>query len=873
MANLLDQASIVLTPTAYDNGKVLCAKPVDGSGDFDFSRNSAATRINAQGLVEDVQILSSNLVQNGSFSQIGSEEVTNGNFSQQGSQLVTNGDFATDTNWVKGTGWSISGGSLNASNVNGISTTQAGYTFVGKTFKVSYTISDYSQGSAQIYLGGSQSTSLKSENGTHTEIISISSGNTLLYIYGISNFTGSIDNVSVVEVGQNWNLGTGWSIGDNKATTDGTINSNIAQDGVTIIGKTYKYSFDVLDSGAGVIEGRFRNGGGFIANFSSEGTYTGTFVAYNTFADFTTLSGNTASFSITNISVKEVGQNWSVTDQSKIEVGQAELISTDGSSQNISQLNTLVIGKNYRLQYDVLENNSGEISMTLSFGSDYGNLNSTIGTHTIDAIATNTTLQFKRRTGVTDITITNISVIEITDDTNLPRINYEGFSYQDVFSNELVTNGNFATDSDWNKNSNWSISGGTANCDGTSNGDINQGTTLATTGKSYKITYDVVSISQGEFFFKFGGVNGTFRNSIGTYTETIQAINNNRISLDSLNNANGSIDNVSVKEVTGQEVVPDSGCGSWLWEPQSTNIVTYSEKFSDSSWLKLGNRSQVTDNNVISPDGTQNASKVECIVATTNAGVRFVGLTIGVEYTFSLYAKKGNVGALKLDISDIATNFTLTDEWVRYEITETAVANFADFALANVLVGDFFYVWGAQLEEQTYATSYIPTDGTSVTRNRDLCTNGGSVASINSTEGVLYFETKTLVDGGDVNRYINISDGTSTNKLQVLYFSNGNVRFATGGTPAGFQTITLPNITQNNNNKIAVKYSANELKVFVNGTQRGVLSSNTSWANNTLNTIDFSLGGSSSPFFGKTKALAVWKEALTDTELQELTTI
>ena len=67
--------------------------------------------------------------------------------------------------------------------------------------------------------------------------------------------------------------------------------------------------------------------------------------------------------------------------------------------------------------------------------------------------------------------------------------------------------------------------------------DINQGLkqVLATTGKSYRITFDIVSISQGEFFFKFGGVNGTFRNSIG-YTETIQAINSNRIALDSLNN-------------------------------------------------------------------------------------------------------------------------------------------------------------------------------------------------------------------------------------------------------------------------------------------------------------------------------------------------
>ena len=40
-------------------------------GDFDFTRNSSATRVNSQGLIEDVQILSSNLVSNGDFSQRG----------------------------------------------------------------------------------------------------------------------------------------------------------------------------------------------------------------------------------------------------------------------------------------------------------------------------------------------------------------------------------------------------------------------------------------------------------------------------------------------------------------------------------------------------------------------------------------------------------------------------------------------------------------------------------------------------------------------------------------------------------------------------------------------------------------------------------
>ena len=71
MANLLDRSSLVLTPTAYNNGEALCIKPDDGSGDFDFQQKVAATRVNAQGLVENVQILSSNLVQNGDFSEEG----------------------------------------------------------------------------------------------------------------------------------------------------------------------------------------------------------------------------------------------------------------------------------------------------------------------------------------------------------------------------------------------------------------------------------------------------------------------------------------------------------------------------------------------------------------------------------------------------------------------------------------------------------------------------------------------------------------------------------------------------------------------------------------------------------------------------------
>ena len=67
------------------------------NADFDFQRGSAATRVNSQGLIENVQTLSGNLVQNGDFSEIGSEE-------------VVNGDFATDSDWIKEAGWTISNG-------------------------------------------------------------------------------------------------------------------------------------------------------------------------------------------------------------------------------------------------------------------------------------------------------------------------------------------------------------------------------------------------------------------------------------------------------------------------------------------------------------------------------------------------------------------------------------------------------------------------------------------------------------------------------------------------------------------------------------------------------------------------------------------
>ena len=436
MSNLLDKASIILTPTAYNNGEALCVKPSDGSGDFDFSRNSAATRVNAQGLVENVQILSSNLVQNGDFSEEGVQEISNGSFSQEGVEEITNGDFSSDTNWAKASGTTISDGKLNitANSTNDRTFQNAGMV-QGKIYKLVLDVSNYQSGSLFILFGGSGTPNIPNitSNGTYTFYQECIGTNGYFY-FGGNLFNGSIDNVSVREVGQDWTLGTGWSIGEDKAVCDGTNNADITQVG-SIVGKTYKATLSVSENNVGRVNVYI---GGTFAGQTTNGA-TGDFTFYATATDTNLIrirSNNSFNGSITNISVKEVGQNWDFTSTTTVGDGFANIFS-DGSYQYIRQQNVLQIGRLYKLTYEITRNNGGSIKST-SFNTS--TLVSDVGIHTLYRTASQARL-FIERNQACDIDITNISVIEITTDTNLPRINYEGFSYQDVLGSEEITMG------------------------------------------------------------------------------------------------------------------------------------------------------------------------------------------------------------------------------------------------------------------------------------------------------------------------------------------------------------------------------------------------------------------------------------------------
>ena len=64
-----------------------------------------------------------------------------------GGELVTNGDFAIDSDWTKGTGWTISGGTANALSANGTYLTQSSLGGAGKNYLITFTILNYVSGS------------------------------------------------------------------------------------------------------------------------------------------------------------------------------------------------------------------------------------------------------------------------------------------------------------------------------------------------------------------------------------------------------------------------------------------------------------------------------------------------------------------------------------------------------------------------------------------------------------------------------------------------------------------------------------------------------------------------------------------------------
>jgi hypothetical protein len=162
------------------------------------------------------------------------------------------------------------------------------------------------------------------------------------------------------------------------------------------------------------------------------------------------------------------------------------------------------------------------------------------------------------------------------------------------------------------------------------------------------------------------------------------------------------------------------GCGHLLVEPQSTNIIPYSQEFTNATWNAQSPLVTRTANSAISPDGTLNATRITA--TASNGRLREDGVSINtLSYTNSLWIKRvSGVGDVKLlDVTGSGGAVTLTNEFQRFSITTQSVGTSGRFILEIVTSGDSVDVWGAQVEQQTNLTSYIKTEATTVTRLAD----------------------------------------------------------------------------------------------------------------------------------------------------------
>ena len=339
-----------------------------------------------------------------------------------------------------------------------------------------------------------------------------------------------------------------------------------------------------------------------------------------------------------------------------------------------------------------------------------------------------------------------------------------------------------------------------------------------------------------------------------------------------------------------------------LLEPSRTNTQPYSEQFDNAAWTK-GN-SSISANQITSPDGSQTADKW---IEASDTGVKhqlydFSNISSAGTYHFSCFFKKnertriamgslsgGAEGAIfDLDNGTIvraSDGVTTASEiqdygngWYRCIVTiVTTGAVTVGFTLVSsgtttTYNGDgssSVYLWGAMIEVGSYPTSYIPTSGSSVTRSADVCNGAGTANDFNDSEGVLYANIAAIDDAETNNRRLGLTKNNTFEGLRIQY--NGSTIGAVlydGSTNQYSQSFTFSKLSLFA--KVAFKYKASDFALWINGFEYGAEASGNTLPEGTLNDLSFDYVNSNF-FFAKTKEVIVFIEALSDTELEALT--
>ena len=341
------------------------------------------------------------------------------------------------------------------------------------------------------------------------------------------------------------------------------------------------------------------------------------------------------------------------------------------------------------------------------------------------------------------------------------------------------------------------------------------------------------------------------------------------------------------------------GCPHHILEPQRTNLLPYSEDFSGYS----APNSAIVYNYGVSPTGLLNATLIYPPSSSSNVGLytSVSSSTVGVLSCFVKVSGK-NFALLGTDnninrycVFDLVNETVVhepsnyqgkiekyKDGWYRISSTYTssAAANFPFIGVADNSSGTVIadgsngiLIFGLQYEHEGYPTSYIPTNGSAVTRSAETANGAGNADTFNDSEGVLMAEVSALDSSDTTPKYISVgdlSDGTS-----ALYFiiRDNSIRTIVDVLGSRNLDITKSSIDLTIPQKIAVLYKTNRFEFWYNGFLVDSALIGSVYSPNALDTATFSATSGVVPFYGNTKQLQYYNSALTDSELETITVL
>jgi len=334
-----------------------------------------------------------------------------------------------------------------------------------------------------------------------------------------------------------------------------------------------------------------------------------------------------------------------------------------------------------------------------------------------------------------------------------------------------------------------------------------------------------------------------------------------------------------------------------LVEEARTNLLTYSEQFNDANWTKL-NGLTVSANSTAAPDGTTTADTLIEPAATNIFGVRQAATLPAGSAAFSVFVKPngrnwvqlicaaGGSGSAFFNVSTgvvgttsgaTATISPAANGFYRCTLVFTAVsgANTLDLRLASADGTTSYagngtsgvFVWGAQLEAGAFATSYIPTIASTVTRSADIASISGSLFSQwwNQPAGSFVADFDVIWSGNAPASMGVIGLDASASK-RFAYISNGSQNASTFD---GSVALGTANNIGSAANKVASAYDTSRY-IALNG---GAVATGTLAAGYSSGTsLDIGKYGASNPLNGHIRSIRYYPVRAADFQLQALTT-